>query len=136
MVRSSLVWSLPLGKRESCTRICSNCTKDNVVSCESRSPQDGWDTDEHLPVVDGIGILENVNESRDGRVFHVKEETGVAILELLDGLCLFVLGLALEERIRTRIETRSEVGSRTLRNLDNNLDMVEGEGRDGVDSPG
>lgn len=76
----------------------------NMSVCERRSPQDGWDTDEHLPVVDGVGVVEDVNESRDGRVLHVEGETGVAILELLDCLGLSVVGLALEGMVRTRTE--------------------------------
>ena len=73
-------------------------------ACESRPNLDGG-THGHLPVVDGIGVLEDIEESSNGRVLHVEGETGVAILELLDGLAV-VLGVALEGHIRTKIERR------------------------------
>lgn len=45
-----------------------------------------WGTDEHLPVVDGIGVLEEIKAGSDTRVLHVERETSVAVLELFDGL--------------------------------------------------
>lgn len=66
-----------------------------------------WDqvrvTDEHLPVIDGVSVLEDVEQSSDGRVLHVEGETRVAILELLDGLCgVGVLGIVLGGEVRRR----------------------------------
>ena len=91
-------------------------------------------TDEHLPVVDGVGILEDVNQGCDGRVLHVEGETGVAILELLDGLCrVVVLGIVLERLVRKRVEARPRAVSRTFWNLEKNLDMVEKEREGGVE---
>ena len=43
-------------------------------------------TDEHLPVVDGIRVLEEIKAGSDTRVLHVERETSVAVLELPDGL--------------------------------------------------
>jgi len=91
------------------------------------------DTDEHLPIVDGIGILEDVKESSDSRVLHVKGETGVAVFQLLDSLCAVVF---LQGRVRTRMGVRSGAASSTFWNLEKNLDMTEREGRDGVASLG
>lgn len=56
------------------------------------------DTDEHLPVVNSIGVLEEVKESRDGRILHVEGEPSAAVLEFLDGLC--VIGVFLEGRVQ------------------------------------
>ena len=60
-------------------------------------------TDEHLPVINGVGVLEDVEHSSDGRVLHVEGETGVAVLELLDGLCRGVLGIVLERSVRKAV---------------------------------
>lgn len=38
-------------------------------------------TDEHLPVIDGVGVLEGVKGSSNGRVLHVEGEIGVAFLD-------------------------------------------------------
>lgn len=108
MACSSLVWSFPLGKRESCTRICSNCGE---IQPTRHILQTGWSTDEHLPVVNGIGVLEDVKESRDGRVLHVEGETGLAILELLDGLGAVVF---LRERASGLGGARSGAASSTF----------------------
>jgi hypothetical protein len=96
--RSSLVWSFPLGKFESWTRICSNCGLGVRRQLTSHGLQAGWDTDKHLPVVNGIGVLEGIEESSEGRVLHVEWETGVAILELLDSTVVVFL----KGRVRTR----------------------------------
>ena len=101
--RSSLVWIFPLGKRESCTSICSNCGERYDVRGRA-TLQIGWDTDEHLSVVNGIGVPEGIKESSDSRVLHVEGETGVGILELLDDLGAVVF---LGGRVRTRVRARA-----------------------------
>lgn len=95
---------------------------------ESRSTL-GWATDKHLPVIDSVGILEDVDQSSDSRVLHVERETGVAVLELLDGLVSIGVGILLEGGSEGR---RRRVVSRTFWNLEKNLDMAEEEGGGGV----
>ena len=72
---------------------------------ESRSTL-GWATDKHLPVIDSVGILEDVDQSSDSRVLHVERETGVAVLELLDGLVSIGVGILLEGGVRRKVEAR------------------------------
>ena len=67
--------------------------------------QGGWGTDEHLPVVNGIGVLDEIECRTKAGVLHVEEVTSVAILELLDGLRVLA-GIALGGRVRTKNETR------------------------------
>ena len=94
----------------------------------------GKETDEHLPVINGVGILEDVKERSDGRVLHVERETGVAILELLDSPCVIrVLGIGLEGVVRKMAETRRWAVSRTFWDLVKNLDMVGKEREGGVE---
>ena len=127
---SNLVASFPLGRRERATRICSNWGKHSV---QELCGTPGRATDEHLPVINGVGVFEGVKHGSDSRVLHVEGETSVAILELLDGLRRLVfLGIVLEGLVRTRVETRRRAASRTFWNLERNLDMVEKEREGGV----
>ena len=49
-------------------------------------------TDEHLAVIDGISVFEDVKESSEGRVIRVEE--------LLDGIRRVVLGNVPEGQVR------------------------------------
>ena len=95
--------AFPLGSVKVVRASAPTVGKDVMISLWGRDYRTGWDTDEHLPIIDGIGVLEEVNESSDGRVLHVEGETGVAVLQLLDSLGAVVF---LQGRVRTQTEVR------------------------------
>jgi hypothetical protein len=118
---SNFVASFPLGKRERAVRIFSSWKKDAGGLGRAACSKLG-STDEHLPVIDGdvvlegVGVLEGLEESGDGRVLHVKGEAGAGILDSLGRV-------GLERLVRTVGGTRSR--GRTFWNLEKNLDMAE-----------
>jgi len=54
-----------------------------------------WNTNKHLSIIDGIGVLEEVKASGEGRVLHVERKTGADVPELLDS-SFGLVGIALE----------------------------------------
>ena len=89
------------------------------------SPDGG--TDEHLPVIDGIRVLEGVDNGSDIREVQGENAVLVGILDGLSGVGFLVLGGRVRGRcIRTagRVDTFCDF-------WENLLDMMDEEGRDG-----